>query len=75
MGEDLQGHVALAAVGGAAAECGAEVPLDHRVHGLALPPLGVAVMFLIDRKGILRSVDARTNYEALIPQLLAEPAQ
>ena len=32
-------------------------------------------MFLIDRKGILRSVDARETYETLIPQLLAEPAK
>jgi thiol-disulfide isomerase/thioredoxin len=32
-------------------------------------------MFLIDRKGVLRSVDARDAYETLIPQLLAEPAQ
>jgi len=32
-------------------------------------------MFLIDRKGVLRSADARDTYETLIPQLLAEPAQ
>ena len=32
-------------------------------------------MFLVDRKGILRSIDARENYETLVPQLLNEPAQ
>jgi thiol-disulfide isomerase/thioredoxin len=32
-------------------------------------------MFLIDRKGVLRSADARETYETLIPQLLGEPAQ
>jgi thiol-disulfide isomerase/thioredoxin len=32
-------------------------------------------MFLIDRKGVLRSVDARESYETMIPQLLNEPAQ
>jgi hypothetical protein len=32
-------------------------------------------MFLIDRKGVVRSTDARETYETLIPQLLAEPAQ
>ena len=35
----------------------------------------IPVMFLIDRKGVLRSVDARANYETLIPQLLKEPAR
>lgn len=32
----------------------------------------IPTMFLIDRKGILRSVDARTNYEKLVPELLKE---
>jgi thiol-disulfide isomerase/thioredoxin len=32
-------------------------------------------MFLIDRKGVLRSVDARETYETMIPQLLAERAR
>ena len=31
-------------------------------------------MFLIDRKGVLRSVEGRENYETLIPELLKEGA-
>jgi thiol-disulfide isomerase/thioredoxin len=33
---------------------------------------GIPVMFLIDKKGICRTVTARDNFEQLIPQLLAE---
>ncbi len=33
---------------------------------------GIPTMFLIDRKGILRSIEARENHETLIPQLLEE---
>jgi thiol-disulfide isomerase/thioredoxin len=33
---------------------------------------GIPTMFLIDKKGVLRSVDARDNMEDLIPKLLAE---
>ncbi len=36
---------------------------------------GIPTMFLIDRKGILRTVDARENYHQMIPQLLAEKAE
>lgn len=32
----------------------------------------IPTMFLIDKKGILRSVDARENFEEMIPKLLAE---
>jgi len=32
----------------------------------------IPTMFLIDRKGIVRTVDARTNFEQLIPKLLSE---
>ena len=35
---------------------------------------GIPTMFLIDKKGVLRSVEARANMEDLIPKLLAEPA-
>ena len=35
----------------------------------------VPTRFLIDRKGVLRSVDPQANYDTLIPQLLTEPAQ
>lgn len=35
----------------------------------------IPTMFLIDRKGVLRSVEARANYEKLIPELLKEKAQ
>jgi len=35
---------------------------------------GIPVMYLIDRQGVLRTVEARRNLEELIPQLLAEPA-
>ena len=34
---------------------------------------GIPVMYLIDRKGVLRTVNARGNMEELIPRLLAEP--
>jgi thiol-disulfide isomerase/thioredoxin len=33
---------------------------------------GIPVMFLIDKKGICRTVTARDNFEKLIPQMLAE---
>lgn len=33
---------------------------------------GIPTMFLIDKKGILRSVTARENFEEMIPKLLAE---
>jgi thiol-disulfide isomerase/thioredoxin len=33
---------------------------------------GIPTMFLIDKKGILRSVSARENMDDLIPKLLAE---
>jgi thiol-disulfide isomerase/thioredoxin len=33
---------------------------------------GIPTLILIDRKGIVRTVDARQNFEALIPQLLGE---
>lgn len=39
-------------------------------NGVSLLP----VMFLIDRKGVLRTVRARENLEQMIPLLLAEPA-
>jgi len=32
----------------------------------------IPTMFLIDKKGIVRTVDARTNFEQLIPKLLSE---
>ena len=32
----------------------------------------IPTMFLIDKKGIVRTVDARTNFEELIPKLLSE---
>lgn len=35
---------------------------------------GIPQMYLIDRQGVLRSVEARRDLEKLIPQLLAEPA-
>jgi thiol-disulfide isomerase/thioredoxin len=35
---------------------------------------GIPTMFLIDKKGVVRSVEARGNMETLIPQLLAEEA-
>jgi len=34
----------------------------------------IPTMFLIDRKGVLRSVTARENLEDMIPKLLAEGA-
>ncbi len=33
---------------------------------------GIPTMFLIDKKGVLRSVEAREDFEAQIPKLLAE---
>ena len=33
---------------------------------------GIPVMLIIDKKGVVRSVTARENFEELIPQLLAE---
>lgn len=33
---------------------------------------GIPTMFLIDKKGVLRSVRARENFEEMIPKLLAE---
>jgi thiol-disulfide isomerase/thioredoxin len=33
---------------------------------------GIPTMFLIDKNGVLRTVDARTNMEEMIPKLLAE---
>lgn len=35
---------------------------------------GIPTMFLIDRKGICRTVKARENFEEMIPKLLAEKA-
>jgi thiol-disulfide isomerase/thioredoxin len=35
----------------------------------------IPTMFLIDRKGVLRSVDAREDFETEIPKLLAEKAE
>lgn len=34
---------------------------------------GIPQMFIIDKKGVLRSTEARSKLETLIPQLLAEP--
>ena len=45
---------------------GAELPRQYNV-------VGIPTMFLIDKKGILRTVDARTNMKEMIPKLLAEP--
>ncbi len=36
---------------------------------------GIPRYFLIDRKGVLRSADARTVLEELIPKLLAEKSE
>jgi hypothetical protein len=33
---------------------------------------GIPTMFLIDKKGVLRTVDARDNMDDMIPKLLAE---
>jgi peroxiredoxin len=33
---------------------------------------GIPTMFLIDKKGVVRSVTARENFEEMIPKLLAE---
>ena len=35
----------------------------------------IPTMFLIDRKGVLRSVEAKDNFEKMIPELLKEKAQ
>jgi len=34
--------------------------------------MGIPTMFLIDKKGVLRTVTARENFEEMIPKLLAE---
>jgi hypothetical protein len=34
---------------------------------------GIPAMILIDRKGVVRSVEAEHDLDALIPKLLAEP--
>jgi hypothetical protein len=36
---------------------------------------GIPTMFLIDKKGVLRSVEARKDFEEAIPKLLAEKAE
>src|SRR5258706_943590 len=36
---------------------------------------GIPTMFLIDRKGVVRSVTARDNFEEMIPKMLKEEAQ
>ena len=36
---------------------------------------GIPTMFLIDKKGVVRTVEARANFEDLIPKMLDEPAQ
>ena len=33
---------------------------------------GIPTMFLIDKKGVVRSVSARENFEEMIPKLLEE---
>ena len=33
---------------------------------------GIPTMFLIDKKGVCRTVEARENFEELIPKMLAE---
>jgi len=33
---------------------------------------GIPTMFLIDKKGVCRTVNARENFEEMIPKLLAE---
>ena len=33
---------------------------------------GIPTMFLIDKKGVCRTVEARENFEEMIPKLLAE---
>ncbi len=45
-------------------------PLSEK-HGI----IAIPVMFLIDRKGVLRTVEGRENMGELIPKLLAEPAE
>jgi thiol-disulfide isomerase/thioredoxin len=44
------------------------ITLGYGIHG-------IPTMFLIDKKGILRTVDARENFEELIPKMLDEPVQ
>jgi thiol-disulfide isomerase/thioredoxin len=44
-------------------------PLAVKFGVIALPR-----MFLIDRNGVVRSTDARDNFEQLVPKLLSEPA-
>jgi len=34
--------------------------------------MGIPTMFLIDKKGVVRTVEARSNYEEMIPKLLGE---
>lgn len=41
------------------------ITVEHGING-------IPVMFLIDKKGVCRTVTARDNFEQLIPQLLAE---
>ncbi|MBC8108441.1 MAG: hypothetical protein H7Z14_17785 [Anaerolineae bacterium] len=36
---------------------------------------GIPTMFLIDKKGVVRSVSARENFEEMVPKLLAEAGQ
>lgn len=36
--------------------------------------IGIPTMYIIDRKGVLRSVEGRRTMEELIPKLIAEPA-
>jgi thiol-disulfide isomerase/thioredoxin len=47
---------------------------DHKWNPITLSfgINGIPTMFLIDKKGILRTVDARENMEEMIPKLLAE---
>jgi thiol-disulfide isomerase/thioredoxin len=49
---------------------------QSRLHPLAQQfGVNLPTLFLIDRKGILRTVDAQGNLDALIQKLLAEPAE
>ncbi|MFT3787926.1 MAG: TlpA disulfide reductase family protein [Tepidisphaeraceae bacterium] len=49
-----------------------EHPFWENEFGKAYGITGIPVMFLIDKKGVCRSITARDNFETLIPQLLAE---
>jgi thiol-disulfide isomerase/thioredoxin len=49
-----------------------EKSLDWNPVADALGVHGIPMMYVIDRKGIVRTVDGRRNMETLIPQLLAE---